>query len=426
MTVPLFLVQGWAYDAWTTAPTALGLARQVVDTFVSEKQGGSSHQTPKQLSIVDTVKFQTFIEAFDEFSGELLTLLESGDRSLHAFVSRSRASALAFEGIADAVGTKNPSALDIGSWLESFRNLCTPDSSIPFGEKLQNALDIYYEMLVVSSVGEGTSPATGMHITWPEQGEYANNEPFWNQVLFDNPTYVSEIVPNFRAFLEWFLSSGSPSDGIGETRDSICDQRAESDATGAVDRPDDDPDVLILADSASLDTDTGIFEVEATLSLDVSQMLVEYGIDLSEPFEGVLIEKGVEPTDEDYLFLLGGDVAGRYDRANYTAGWDQNFYFLNISGIGTFEALYVKDEGDGSKTIPTIFFPQENAEGLADLQYLDYLVSTMNSIPSTERYPVEFAETHRLFCVVLSFLLVLRFRRVEGSWRKLWISKILC
>ena len=366
----------------TAAPTALQLATQVVETFVSEKQGGGSHQTPKQLSIVDTVKFPTFIEVFEEFVGELLTLLENGDRSLHAFVSRSRASAVAYEGIADAVGSKNPSALDIGSWLESFRILCTPDSSIPFGENLQNALDTYNEMLVVSTVGEGTSPGTGMHITWPEQGEYANNEAFWNQVLFDNPTYVTTIVPNFRAFLEWFLSSGSPSDGIGETSDSICNQRAENDATDVVDRPDDVPGVLILADSASLDTDTGIFKVEATISLDVSQMLVEYGVDLSEPFGGVLIEKGVEPTDEDYLFLLGGDVAGKYERTNYTAGWDQNFYFLNISGIGTFEALYVRDEGDGSKTIPTMFFPEENAAGLADLQYLDYLVRVLNSLPT--------------------------------------------
>lgn len=369
--VPL---QGWAYEALSTAPTALSFARDVVETFVSETQGGRSHQAPKQLSIVDTAKFQTFIEAFEVFMGELLTLLESGDRSLHAFVSRSRASAVAFEGIADAVGTSNPSGLDIGSWLESFRQLCTPDSTISFGENLQNALDTYDEMLVLSSVGEGTAPATGMHITWPEQAEYANNKAFWNQVLFDNPTYVTTLVPNFRAFLEWFLSSGSPSEGDAETRDSICDQRAEDDGVGAVDRPNEDPNVLILADSAFLDTETGMFQVEATISLDVSQMLVEYGIELSEPFQEVLVEKGIEPTEDDYLLLLGGDVAGQYERANYTAGWDQNFYFLNISGIGTFEALYVKDEGDGSKTIPAMFFPEENKEGLADLQYLDYLV----------------------------------------------------
>lgn len=368
---------GWAYNYLTTAPSALVLAKEVIVTFLENTQG-SSHRTPKQLSIVDTTKFQTFIAAFEELSAELLKLLEVGDRSLHAFLSRSRASAIAFEGIADAVGSKNPSALDIGSWLEKFDDLCTPDPTDVLGVNLKSTRDAYTGMLVEQGVGPGTAAGTGMHITWPEQGEYADNVALWNTILFENANFVTETVPNFQAFLKWFLPSGSPSSAAeSDTRSSICGQgaEAESGSTGSVGdtRPDDNPDILIQLDSASLNSETGNFEVEATISLDVSQMLVEYGIDLSSPFEDLLVEKGFVPEDDDYLLLLGGDVAGEYERKNYSASWDQNFYFLNISGIGTFEALYVKDIGGGSKTIPVVFFPDEKREDLAKLQYLDYL-----------------------------------------------------
>jgi len=116
-----------------------------------------------------------------------------------------------------------------------------------------------------------------------------------------------------------------------------------------------------------------MFEIRATISPDVSQMLVEYGIDLSTPLKPVLEEKGYEPQDDEYLYLLGGDVAGTYTGATYEANWDQNFYFLNISGTNQFEAIYVFDQGDGSRKIPAMYFPEENREDVANLQFLDYL-----------------------------------------------------
>jgi len=361
---------GWAYEALTEAPTALDLARNILNSFIDETHGGRSHKTPKQLSIVDTEKFQsTFVDAFNEFSGELLRLLESGDQSLHAFVSRSRASAVAFESIVDSVGTNNPSALDVGSWLRGFQELCAPGGDL--GPFLQNIIDAYDGMMVLQRVGEGTAAGTGMHISWPEQGEYNTNAGLWDQVLFDNEAFKTQIVPNFTAFLKWFLTSGSPSTTAEdeENNNSICGQGA---GINAESREDGTLDLITYA-SAALDVETGFFEVNASISLDVTQMLLEYGIDLSGPFEDLLIEKGFQPEPEDHLFLLGGDVAGQYERTNYSAAWDENFYFLNISGVGNFEALYVKDEGDGSKQIPLLYFPEDQKEKLGEIQYLDYL-----------------------------------------------------
>lgn len=102
-------------------------------------------------------------------------------------------------------------------------------------------------------------------------------------------------------------------------------------------------------------------------------MLVEYGIDLSTPLKPVLESKGYQPTDDEYLYLLGGDVAGNYAGARYSADWNKQFYFLNITGTNTFEALYVFDQGDGSRKVPAMYFPEANREDVANLQFLDYL-----------------------------------------------------
>jgi hypothetical protein len=210
-----------------------------------------------------------------------------------------------------------------------------------------------------------------MEITWPQQGVYVSQTALWNQALFQNGNYITTILPNFRAFLEWFLSSGTPSGGDGT---SVCGQGAElptADAAGdQLPSPSGD---LIVDDSGTVNSATGLFELSATIAPAVSQMLVEYGIDLSTPLKPVLEEKGRTPTDDEYLYLLGGDVAGAYDGNTYKASWDQNFYFLNISGTDTFEALYVFDQGDGSRKIPAMYFPEENREDVAGLQFMDFL-----------------------------------------------------
>jgi hypothetical protein len=211
----------------------------------------------------------------------------------------------------------------------------------------------------------------GMVLDWPQQGVYTSNIALWDQVLFQNANYVTTIIPNFRAFLQWFLSSGTPSASDGTT---VCGQGAEvSTPDVAGDQPLPVSDDLIVEDSGTADATTGLFELTATIAPAVSQMLVEYGIDLSTPLKPVLEEKGFTPTDDEYLYLLGGDVAGAYDGNTFKASWDQNFYFLNITGSTTYEALYVFDLGDGSRKIPAMYFPEENREDVAGLQFMDFL-----------------------------------------------------
>jgi len=354
---------GWAYNYLDKASTALELAQNMLETFLTQTQGSNYHQAPKTMAILDVAKFDTFINAFEMFSGTLLNLLRAGDTSLHSFVSRARSSSVAFEGVVDAVGSQNPSGLDIGSFLNKFAELCAPGE--PLESSLNTAIASYAAMFVAEGVGPGTSPGTGMHITWPNQGEYSSNPALWNEILFNNGNYVTAIIPNFRAFLQFFLPSGSQ----GQGGNSVCGIGAGVPPAAAV----TNPNALIQKDSGVIDSTTGMFNVDTTISPDVSQMLVEYGIDLSSPLKPLLESKGYVPTDDEYLILLGGDVAGTYEGSGFSASWDQQFYFLNITGTDQFEALYVFDQGDGSKKIPAMYFPKELKEAVSELQFLDYL-----------------------------------------------------
>lgn len=356
---------GWAYSYLNTAGSALELAQNIVETFVSQTQGGSYHQTPKTLAIVDSSKFDIFIAAFENFSANMLSLLKGGDKTLHTQLSRARSQSVAFEGIVDAVGSRNPSAVDIGSFLYQFKTICNPGGTLQ--TDLDTAIGVYYDMLVLTRNGPGTAGVTGMHITWPNQGEFASNPTLWNQVLFNNANYVTSIIPNFREFLSWYLPAGSQAGEIGG--DSVCGKGVESPPEQTVSYP----DALIQEASGVINPTTGMFEVKTTISPDVSEMRVEYGIDLSTPLKPVLEEKGYIPTDDEHLILLGGDVAGVYDGAQFDAAWDQKFYFLNITGTDTFEALYVADQGGGSKKIPTMYFTDDFREELSELQFLDFL-----------------------------------------------------
>ena len=200
-----------------------------------------------------------FIGYLESFATDLLSTLKAGDVSLHTFVSRARSSAVAFEGIVDVVGTTNPSGLDLGSFLDEFKAICNPGGSL--GVDLDDAIEAYNSMFVEVGMGAGTSPGTGMHITWPNQAEYAANKALWQQVLFQNDNYVTDIIPEFRKFLEWFLPSATPS-GDSST---ICG------ASGVPPEEPSDPDALIISDSG-VESSSGMFEINAELSEDVSQV----------------------------------------------------------------------------------------------------------------------------------------------------------
>lgn len=352
----------------TQASSALELAQDVVVTFLEGTHGRKYHQSPKTLSIVDTNKFNVFVSAFEVLCAEILDKLYGNDVSLYSFLSRARASSVVYEGLVDAVGTANPSGLDIGSFMNQLERQCNPTAQI--GLNLKDARDAYAAMFVAEGTGPGTSAGTGMHITWPHRAEYVVNPGLWDQVLFENPDFMTHILPNYRNFLKWYLSSAPPR-ASQQTVPSICSQPVVSTLTA------DDPNALIIKATGLENTTSGKFEIDTEISPDVGQMWVEYGIDLSTPLRPFLRDKGYTPRDDEYLFLLGGDVIGDYNGSRYSAEWDQNFYFLNITSNDTdekgFEALYVYDEGDGSKKVPAMFFPSSEREELGRLGLLDFL-----------------------------------------------------
>jgi len=369
---------GWAYQALTNGPTALDLSQDILNTYLKDKQGRSAHQTPKTMSIIDTTKFGIFVAAWEDLFTKILAKLEAGDASLFAFVSRARANCIAFEGVADTVGSQNPSSVDIGSFLVQFETMCHPGDVV--GVALKTATDAYNAMFVGRGVGEGTAAGTGMHITWPQRKEYESSPAMWTQVLFSNYNYMTAMTPNYRAFLQWLLATdhAATTNAIalgkqGAATDSVCVLGAAPQLETTQQAA--SPDSLILTDSGARN-DVG-YTVDAEIAEVVSQVMVEYGLDLTTPLKKLLVEKEYRPYDEDYLYLMGGDVSGAYTGSHFTATWDETFYFFNISKPGinepVFEAMYVFDQSDGSKRVPAMYFDQSLREEVANLQFLDYL-----------------------------------------------------
>ncbi|CAB9519585.1 peptidase C11, clostripain [Seminavis robusta] len=340
---------GWPYADLTSSTTALALATQIVSTFADTPQGDSSlatgippHATPKTISL-------------------------GGDVSLHAFVSRARDSAVTFTNLVDAVGSRDLSSMDLGSYLSTFQTLCNPKESLQ--STLSSAIAAYNDMFVARQVGPGTAPGTGMHVAWPSQQEFNLNPALWNQLLFDNRNYVTEIVPEFRAFLEWYLLSPAPPSFNNGTAASACGASAEN-PSGIEAKTS-----LILDDSIAI-SDTNVSLV-ATISSNVSQLLVEYGMDVSgAPLNELLESRGYIPGSNEYMYMLGGNLPTTYNGNNASASWDRRFYFLNVSG--TVDPLYVYNDGDGSRRVPCMYFHEENGEGLAALTFLDYLFFHFN------------------------------------------------
>ena len=352
---------GWKYDVLSNAGSALDLSKEVVQSFVDETQGGSQfHQSPKILSVVDTRSFNDFLASYEDFASEALAALQDGDASLHAYISRARASSISFEGVADVDGTKTPSALDIGSFLRELDTLCDPGGTL--GPSLQATKAAYDAMFIKRGVGPGTAAGTGMHITWPDVAEYQKETLLWDSILFTNENYVTAIAPNHVAFLKYFLSST----GGGTGEQSVCGFTAlvpASDVTG-----------LIVSESAKED-EFGNFVIEAQISLDASEVMVEYGFNLTTAFQNFVDESGIEPSDQNFLYLLAGNVVGTYAGSSYSATWDQQFYFLRIvSEEQSFEALYAYDEGDGSMRVPAIYFPEGSQRNVSDFEALNYFL----------------------------------------------------
>lgn len=359
---------GWAYAFLTKTDTALSLAQQIVSTFVEQAQGGSQ-KTPKTLAVLDTDLFATFVTAFDGFFAQLNGTIWN-DQTLLAYVARTHASTTSFVSAVDTGGGE-PSGLDIGSFLTTLQGLCQPGADL--GTALSAATTAYNNMFVVASVGPGTAPATGMHFVWPSQKAYKANTHFWDAILFERAAYVTAIAPNLLSFLQYYLASSEPdvkpSSPVATTRAgdaaSICFSNASPSA-----KP-DKPDGLLY--NSTIDIQQTSVTVSTGIGVSVSYVEFEYGLDLTTPLKSMLEEKGYTATPEDSLYLQGGDVLGTYRDSEFFAAWNRDFYFLNITGASSYEALYAIDNGGGSKSVPVLYFPESQREAVSKLQFLDFL-----------------------------------------------------
>lgn len=182
----------------TDGDTAIGLARDILFSFLQSKHGLGTHMTPKTLSLIDLAKFDSFLSSWDSLSSELTTLLLAKDQQIYAQMNRARNQAIAFESVVDEVGTNRPSAVDVGSFLSIFFSACVPTRGSRLDILLNSTQNAYNDMFVERGTGEGTPEATGIHIMWPVRREYAAYKAFYDEKLFDTSLpYATAAAPNW-------------------------------------------------------------------------------------------------------------------------------------------------------------------------------------------------------------------------------------
>lgn len=353
---------GWPYSNLTAQADAVTFAGHILQTYLEPPGQGFTHESPKTMSLMDTEKYETFLEIWESMSEALLYSLKEEDPSLYAFVSRAQQSAIAFDGGADGSEDFHPSSLDIGSFLRQLLTLCNPTGSNLI-VVLDVTKDVYNEMFITRGHGPGSAAGTGMHVTWPSQAQYAANTELWDTILFNQTNSVTRHTPIFRKLLRWFLSSSPPG---GDHDGSVCNERAV-----AINETDGGP--LIITEQGGQDDATGIMDIlRASIASSVSQVEVLYGIDLTAAFTSLLFEAGYERQQDEYWYLLGGDAPGRYFKSEYRASWDKHFFFFNISG--ELDPVYVSDRQDGAKQIHVLYFPTDHQDVVANLTLEDYLL----------------------------------------------------
>lgn len=172
------------------------------------------HSTPKTLAIVDTEAFSVFHQAWEALSTELLALLEAqNDQEFYSALSRARAETLAFTTID---GEK--SAVDVGLFLQNLALICSIDPDQPLFQLLNETMVTYDSQFVIRGTGNGTAPATGMHVFWPTKSQYKKIEAWYEQQLFWTP-YYNDDAPMWTKFLATYVNSTTPAETEGA---SVC------------------------------------------------------------------------------------------------------------------------------------------------------------------------------------------------------------
>lgn len=379
---------GWAYADLKATSSALELAQNIVDDYVSNPQG-ISHKTPKLLSLVDTQKYAAFLQSWDALCAAFLELLQAGtDGTFLAYLHRSRSQAIDFPSALDERGTKQQnSALDVGDFLTTFQALCNPKEGSTIATLLPQTLDAYNAMLETKGVGAGTKAGTGLHVTWPHRQAYNQHKDKMDDFLLESKEELYVDAPHYLEFLKAYLTVATAS-----VTESVC-------ATGAVVEGAGD-EILLLDPTLQVVSESQVL-VQADLKLETDMAIVEYGIDINtfvnseerfrtrrrkkrRSLKDGTANKGFADhpprqsnrysrrrprrrrrlqTDEDeesYFVLFGGDVQGNYSGPSYQARWNRRFFSLNQQVADAYETVFVYDDGeDGARSMPVLYFPPD-------------------------------------------------------------------
>ena len=359
------------------------MALDFLNDFIDELQGYETHQPPKTMALVETQKFPAFVQAWENLSVEMANLFQT-DADFNIFLRRARSIAIAFEGSLDGSAGSDPSALDIGSFMSSLRELCSPKTESTFNTLLVEAETTYKSMFVAQRVGEGTPPATGMHVLWPVKRVYQEDPNTYAGVLFETDlAFGTAFAPNFRQFLRFFYEFNGPI--TSSTEESICQLGAEP-----LEPPSEDEYLLL---SPEIEIFRNRIDVTSGITASTDEVVVEYGIDISHFFADRLrsLRETLEnrrlslETDEislelmkrihipratlnqrkskqrklqntDYFILFGGDLLGNYRLASYEASWDRTYYLIGDENNAEF--AYAFSYQGGFKQIPVFYFPE--------------------------------------------------------------------
>jgi hypothetical protein len=373
---------GWWWNISSSAAGgAITMATELLDSFLTETQNPEgTHLVPKTLSIIQTDLFETFLVEFEAFVSDLADLLVSGkDPDFFTAMQRSRASVIVFESAADHPGSRTPSAVDVGSFLSTFHEICAPTGGLK--EAYERTQKAYNAQFHARGYGKGTKNSTGMAVWFPDKKLYSaapwsvESEIFqyiddgetsyaWLDFIdvFLNTTwsgasvnssvcansFASAIRPKFRGQMLLNPSIYIASVGI-EARSEIT-RNCDSVLTEYG---------FIFFDISSRRHLQKILKKAPTPITPVGKRIMKNRLRGSRSSDAIATKRSVQ--EDDYLIVINGAMSSKYRRSTYFGYWDELIYVLTEDtddGVANL-FLYADNLGDGAFSIPVIYFPPD-------------------------------------------------------------------
>ena len=210
---------GWWWNISSSAAGgALNMATELLDSFLNETQNPEgAHLVPKTLSIIQTDLFETFLMEFESFVENLADLLFSRkDPNFFTAAQRTRASVIAFESAADHPGSRTPSAVDVGSFLSTFHELCAPTGTLK--ESYDRTLQACDAQFHARGHGEGAKPSSGMAAWFPSKKLYSASPWSVESEIFQ---YIDDGETSYTwlDFIDVFLNATG---SVASAPSSVC------------------------------------------------------------------------------------------------------------------------------------------------------------------------------------------------------------